>query len=244
MCVCFDGRFARPEQANGPTGRGRRTEWRDRFALKQNRPERNPAERPGRDVLARRANRGPRCNAAVRPHGRMRDGPKGRSPLRHAKPSGRGRKASIQVDAREHKTDTLCFQTAQIVWSAEGFECRKDLSIIENDHSERATRPWLPPNNSSVSSRATQKGTLIVFSIWRCNSLRLKSRRDIPVWLNSCDNGPKRDRSRLRSEPLRSLLSQHPAVIWRSSLPRPIRPSASSMSSCQTGLRANSRISL
>ena len=46
MCVCFDGRFARPEQANGPTGRGRRMKRRDRFAP-QNRPERNPAERPG-----------------------------------------------------------------------------------------------------------------------------------------------------------------------------------------------------
>ena len=50
MCVCFDGRFARPEQANGPTGRGRRMKQRDRFAP-QIRPERNPAERPGRDVL-------------------------------------------------------------------------------------------------------------------------------------------------------------------------------------------------
>ncbi|GLT12642.1 hypothetical protein GCM10007928_48750 [Sulfitobacter porphyrae] len=92
MCVCFDGRFARPEQANGPTGRGRRMKRRDRFAP-QNRPERNPAERPGRDVLARRANRGPGCDAAVRPHGRMRDGPKGRSPLRYVKPSWPGRKA-------------------------------------------------------------------------------------------------------------------------------------------------------
>ena len=92
VCVCFDGRFARPEQANGPTGRGRRMKRRDRFAP-QNRPERNPAERPGRDVLARRANRDAGCNAAVRPHGRMRDGPKGRSPLRHAKPSWGGRNA-------------------------------------------------------------------------------------------------------------------------------------------------------
>ena len=92
MCVCFDGRFARHEQANGPTGRGRRMKRRDLFAP-QNRPERNPAERPGRDVLARRANRDAGCDAAVRPHGRMRDGPKGRSPLRHAKPSRGGRKA-------------------------------------------------------------------------------------------------------------------------------------------------------
>ena len=72
---------------------------RDRFAP-QNRPERNPAERPGRDVLARRANRDAGCNAAVRPHGRMRDGPKGRSPLRHAKPSWGGRKALAEVDVQ------------------------------------------------------------------------------------------------------------------------------------------------
>lgn len=106
MCVCFDGRFARPEQANGPTGRGRRMERRDRFAP-QNRPERNPAERPGRDVLARRANRGPGCDAAVRPHGRMRDGPKGRSPLRHAKPSRGGRKAEAKVDVQATTLATI-----------------------------------------------------------------------------------------------------------------------------------------
>lgn len=104
MCVCFDGRFARPEQANGPTGRGRRMQRRDRFAP-QNRPERNPAERPGRDVLTRRANRGPRCDAAVRLHGRMRDGPKGRSPLRHAKPSRGGRKASTRLMCRDYAFD-------------------------------------------------------------------------------------------------------------------------------------------
>jgi hypothetical protein len=97
MCVCFDSRFARHEQANGLTGRGRRMKRRDRFAP-QNRPERNPAERPGRDVLARRANRNARRDAAVRPHGRMRDGPEGRSPLRHAKPSWGGRQARAQVN--------------------------------------------------------------------------------------------------------------------------------------------------
>lgn len=70
------------------------------LASSQNRPERNPAERPGRDVLARRANRDARCNAAVRPHGRMRDGPKGRSPLRHAKPSWGGRQAQTKVDVQ------------------------------------------------------------------------------------------------------------------------------------------------
>lgn len=106
MCVCFDGRFARHEQANGPTGRGRRMKRRDRFAP-QNRPERNPAERPGRNVLARRANRGPGCDAAVRPHGRMRDGPEGRSPLRHAKPSWGGRKALAEVDVQATPLPTI-----------------------------------------------------------------------------------------------------------------------------------------
>jgi hypothetical protein len=106
VCVCFDGRFARHEQANGPTRRGRRMEWRDGFALKQNRPERNPAERPGRDVLARRANRGPGCDAAVRPHGRMRDGPQGRSHLRHAKPSrGDGMVAAF---SERHRNVPVC----------------------------------------------------------------------------------------------------------------------------------------
>ncbi len=97
MCVCFDGRFARREQANGATGRGRRMERRDRFAS-QNRPERNPTERPGSAVLARRADRDAGCCAAVRPHGRMRDGPKDRSPLRHAKPSRGGRKTLISFE--------------------------------------------------------------------------------------------------------------------------------------------------
>ena len=75
-------------------------ERRDRFALKQNRPERNLAERPGRDVLARRANRDAKRDAAVRPNGRMRDGPKGRSSLRHAQPSRGGRKALATVDVQ------------------------------------------------------------------------------------------------------------------------------------------------
>ncbi|SDP15466.1 hypothetical protein SAMN04488512_11075 [Sulfitobacter litoralis] len=228
MCVCFDGRFARPEQANGPTGRGRRMKRRARFAP-QNRPERNPAERPGRDVLARRANRGPGCDAAVRPHGRMRDGPKGRSPLRHAKPSWGGRKAGTQVDGRVHKTDTLRMQTVQIVWSVKGFGCRQDPINAENDHSERAVRPWLPPNNSSVSLRATQKGTLIVFTIWRCNSRRPKNRRDTLGWLNSCGSGLKRGKNRQQSEPLQSPLSQCLAAILQSFLPRLIRRSESSM---------------
>lgn len=212
MCVCFDGRFARPEQANGVTGRGRRMERRDRFAP-QNRPERNPAERPGSDVLARRANRDAKRYAAVRPNGRMRDGPQGRSHLRHAKPSKGGRKAKSQVDGRVHKTDTLRVQTAQIVWSVKGFGCRKDPINAENDQSERAVRPWLPPNNSSVSLRATQKGTLIVFSIWRCNSLQPKNRRGTPGWPNSCGNGPKRDKNRRRSVLLPSPQWRHLAAI-------------------------------
>ena len=74
---------------------------RDRFAP-QNRPERNPAERPGRDVLARRANRDAKRNAAVRPHGRMRDGPKGSSPLRHAQPSWGGWNVEAQVNGEVH----------------------------------------------------------------------------------------------------------------------------------------------
>jgi len=77
------------------------------LASGQNRPERNPAERPGRDVLARRANRDAKRNAAVRPHGRMRDGPKGRSPLRHAKPSRGGRKATTKVDVQATPLPTI-----------------------------------------------------------------------------------------------------------------------------------------
>jgi hypothetical protein len=82
-------------------------ERRDRFAP-QNRPERNPAERPGRDVLARRANRDAGYDAAVRPQGRMRDGPKGRSPLRNAKPSRGGRKAKAKKSFA-----TISFQQAE-----------------------------------------------------------------------------------------------------------------------------------
>ena len=50
MCVCFDGRFARPEQANGLTGRGRRMERRDRFGLgpKQTRAQSGGAAGDGR----------------------------------------------------------------------------------------------------------------------------------------------------------------------------------------------------
>jgi hypothetical protein len=100
-CVCVltvglpdpSRQTARPDAGDG---------WSGGIVLAsgQNRPERNPAERPGKDVLARRANRGPGCYAAVRPHGRMRDGPKGRSPLRHAKPSWGGRKARATVDVQ------------------------------------------------------------------------------------------------------------------------------------------------
>jgi len=98
-CVCVltvglpdpSRQTARPDAGDG---------WSGGIVLAsgQNRPERNPAERPGRDVLARRANRDAGCDAAVRPHGRMRDGPKGRSPLRHAKPSWGGRQARAQVN--------------------------------------------------------------------------------------------------------------------------------------------------
>ena len=105
-CVCVltvglpdpSRQTARPDAGDG---------WSGGIVLAsgQNRPERNPAERPGRDVLARRANRDAGCDAAVRPHGRMRDGPKGRSPLRHAKPSRGGRKASPRLMCRDYAFD-------------------------------------------------------------------------------------------------------------------------------------------
>ena len=107
-CVCVltvglpdpSRQTARPDAGDG---------WSGGIVLAsgQNRPERNSAERPGRDVLARRANRGPGCDAAVRPHGRMRDGPKGRSPLRHAQPSWGGRKALAKVDVRATPLPTI-----------------------------------------------------------------------------------------------------------------------------------------
>ena len=66
------------------------------MASGQNRPERNPSERPGSDVLARRANRDAGYDAAVRPHGRMRDRPRADiSPAtreaEQGRPSGTGR---------------------------------------------------------------------------------------------------------------------------------------------------------
>ena len=78
MCVCFDGRFARPEQANGPTGRGRRMERRDRFGLgpKQTRAQSGGAAGEGR---AREAGK-PGCQARRRgeaawPNARRTEGP-------------------------------------------------------------------------------------------------------------------------------------------------------------------------
>jgi len=98
-------------------------ERRDRFAP-QNRPERNPAERPGRDVLARRANRDARRDAAVRPHGRMRDGPKGRSTLRHAKPSRGGRQAQTKVDVQATPLPTIGIACPGIRRDGRGAEVR------------------------------------------------------------------------------------------------------------------------
>ena len=78
MCVCFDGRFARPEQANGPTGRGRRMERRDRFGLgpKQTRVQSGGAAGEGR---AREAGK-PGClvqrrGEAAWPNARRTEGP-------------------------------------------------------------------------------------------------------------------------------------------------------------------------
>ena len=87
-------------------------------------------------------------------------------------------------------TVALGAHRVQIVSSAKEFECKRSPSTLTKDHSERALRPWLPPSNSLASSRATQKGTLIVSTIWRCNFLRRKSRKDTLGWLNNCDNGP------------------------------------------------------
>ena len=77
MCVCFDARFARREQASGGSGTRRRMERRDRFALaKQTRVEtagvagpRRAREtgKPGRQVRRR--------GKAAWPHARRTAGP-------------------------------------------------------------------------------------------------------------------------------------------------------------------------
>lgn len=78
MCVCFDGRFARPEQANGPTGRGRRMKRRDRFGLrpKQTRAQSGGAAGEGR---AREADKSgawvQRRGEAAWPNARRTEGP-------------------------------------------------------------------------------------------------------------------------------------------------------------------------
>ena len=101
VCV-IDGRFARYEQAKGATGRGSRMERRDRFAP-QNRPERNPAERPRSDVRVRRVNRDAGCNAAERPHGRMRDRPG--ADISSATRAGERRRPSVyrQADGNDER---------------------------------------------------------------------------------------------------------------------------------------------
>ncbi|GHG90091.1 hypothetical protein GCM10010961_20260 [Pseudodonghicola xiamenensis] len=95
MCVCFDGRFARPEQAKGATGRGRRMERQDRFGLGPKQTgaqsggaagERRAREtgKPGRRVLRR--------GEAAWPNARRTEGPF--SPVTRAaergRPSGSG----------------------------------------------------------------------------------------------------------------------------------------------------------
>ncbi|MFT6447295.1 MAG: hypothetical protein ACJA1J_003565 [Sulfitobacter pontiacus] len=144
MCVCFNSRFARPEQANGPTGRGRRMKRRDRFAP-QNRPERNPAERPGRDVLARRSNRDAGCDAAVRPHGRMRDGPKGRSPLRHAKPSREAARLGLRSMVECTKPTHSACKPCKLSGLLKGSDVEKTLStlkmIIQKEQFDFGFRP-------------------------------------------------------------------------------------------------------
>jgi len=144
MCVCIDGRFARPEQANGPTGRGRRMKRRDRFAA-QNRPERNPAERPGRNVLARRANRDARRDAAVRPHGRMRDGPKGRSPLRHGCRAGEAVRLGLRSMVECTKPTHSACKPCKLSGLLKGSDVEKILStlkmIIQKEQFDLGFRP-------------------------------------------------------------------------------------------------------
>ncbi len=74
--VCVVRRQVCPTRAGKRRDRTRETDGAvESFWPCQNRPERNPAERPGSDALARRANRTSGCNAAMRPDGRLRDRP-------------------------------------------------------------------------------------------------------------------------------------------------------------------------
>ena len=78
VCVCFDGRFARHEQANGPTGRGRRMERRDRFGLrpKQTRAQSGGAAGEGRAREAGKPGRqAQRRGEAAWPNARRTEGP-------------------------------------------------------------------------------------------------------------------------------------------------------------------------
>ena len=88
VCV-VEGRFARREQAKGATGRGRRMKRRDRFAPQDETKAQSvgaAGERPARET----GKPGAGCDAAVRPHGRMRDRPKADvSPATRAAEQGR-----------------------------------------------------------------------------------------------------------------------------------------------------------
>lgn len=114
MCVCFDGRFARPEQANGPTGRGRRMERRDRFGLG---PKQTRAQSGGAawEERAREAGKPgawvQRRGEAAWPNARRTEGP---FPLRHAKPSWGGRKAEANVDVQATTLATTRIQVLDL----------------------------------------------------------------------------------------------------------------------------------
>ena len=104
MCVWFDARFARREQASDATGgKGDGCSGGIVLATGQNRPERNPSPRPGSAALARLANRDAGCFAAVRPHGRMRDRPGADISPATWRTSGRGRQAIVR-DGPTHAT--------------------------------------------------------------------------------------------------------------------------------------------
>ncbi len=165
-CVCVltvglpdpSRQTARPDAGDG---------WSGGIVLAegQNRPERNPAERPGRDVLARRANRDAGRNAAVRPHGRMRDGPKGRSPLRHAKPSWGGRKALARVDVLATPLPTIRITCPSIRCNGRVAEVRcnwlqwpQSAAMIKSRRTELTSRvasPFGAPSTMLTSSART-----------------------------------------------------------------------------------------
>ena len=114
MCVCFDARFARREQASGGSGTRRRMERRDRFALaKQTRVEtagvagsRRAREtgKPGRQVRRR--------GKAAWPHARRTAGPF--SPATRAAERGRplGQIADLDPLDSLRLSDSGCSQVS------------------------------------------------------------------------------------------------------------------------------------